>query len=93
MICNLIKCSGDQITKNEMREKACGVYGGQEGYRKGFDGKRPLGRHVACMGDRRGAERVLMKRPDGKRPLGRHWRGWEDNIQIDLQEVRWGGMD
>jgi len=27
---------------------------------------------VACMGDRRGVERVLMERPDGKRPLGRH---------------------
>jgi hypothetical protein len=24
------------------------------------------------MGDRRGAQRVLMERPDGKRPLGRH---------------------
>jgi hypothetical protein len=39
MICHLIKYSGDQITKNEMREKACGVYGGQEGCTKSFDGK------------------------------------------------------
>ena len=29
----------------------------------------------------------------GKRPLGRPRRRWEDNIKIDLQEVRRGGMD
>jgi len=27
--------------------------------------------HVACIGDRRGAYRVLLGRPDRKRPLGR----------------------
>ena len=26
----------------------------------------------------------------GKRPLGRTRRRWEDNIKIDLREVRWG---
>ena len=30
--------------------------------------------HVACMGTRRGAYRVLVVRPEGKRPLGRHRR-------------------
>jgi len=39
------------------------------------------------MGDRRGAEKALMERPDRKRPLGRHGCGWEDNIEIGLQEV------
>jgi hypothetical protein len=29
----------------------------------------------------------------GKRPFGRPRRRWEDNIKIDLQEVRCGGMD
>ena len=29
----------------------------------------------------------------GKRPLGRPRRRWEDNIKMDLQEVRCGGMD
>jgi len=28
-----------------------------------------------------------------KRPLGRPRRRWEDNIKMDLQEVRCGGMD
>ena len=27
------------------------------------------------------------------RPLGRPSRRWEDNIKMDLQEVRCGGMD
>ena len=40
--------------------------------------------HVACMGYRRLAHRVLVGKPEGKRPLGRpnHW--WEDNIKIDF---------
>jgi len=46
--------------------------------------------HVARMGDRRSVLRVLVGKPEGKRPLGRSRRGWEDNIQTDLQEVRCG---
>ena len=34
-----------------------------------------------------------MGKPEGKRPLGRPRLRWEDNIKIDLQEVRCGGMD
>ena len=49
--------------------------------------------HVACMGERRGAYRVLVRKPGGKRPLGRPRSRWEDNIKIDLQEVGCGGMD
>jgi hypothetical protein len=26
-------------------------------------------------------------KPGGKRPLGRHRRRWEDNINMDIQEV------
>jgi len=37
-----------------------------------------------------GASRVLMGKPERKRPLGRPRRRWEDNIKINLQEVRWG---
>jgi hypothetical protein len=36
---------------------------------------------------------VLVGKPEGKRPLGRPRRRWEDNIKMDLQEVRGGGMD
>jgi hypothetical protein len=39
---------------------------------------------------RRSAYRVLMGKPDGKRLLGRPRHRWEDNIKIDLQEVKRG---
>jgi len=48
---------------------------------------------VACVGNRRGAYRVLVVRPDGKRPCGRPRLRGEDNINIDLQEEGWGGVD
>ena len=45
------------------------------------------------MGERRGLCRVLVGKPEGKKPLERPRRRWEDNIKMDLQEVRCGGMD
>jgi len=49
--------------------------------------------HVACMGLGRGVYRVLVVKPEGKRPLGRPRHGWEDNIEIDLEEVEvWTGL-
>jgi hypothetical protein len=44
-------------------------------------------RHVARMGEGRGAYRVLVGRPEGKRPLRRPRRRWEDNIKMDLGEI------
>jgi hypothetical protein len=49
--------------------------------------------HVTCMGEGRGVCRVLVGKPEGKRPLRRPRHRWEDNIQMDLQEVGCGGMD
>jgi len=51
--------------------------------------------HVAGMGDRRVAYRVLVGKPEGKRQFGRPRCRWEDNINMDLQEVRretWSGL-
>ena len=45
------------------------------------------------MGERRGVFRVLAEKPEGKRPLGRPRHRWEDNIEMDLQEMGCGGMD
>jgi len=42
------------------------------------------------MGEKRGAYRVLLRKPEGKRPLGRRRRKWDNNIKMDLQEVGWG---
>jgi hypothetical protein len=41
------------------------------------------------MGDRRGAYRVLVRKPEGKRLFGRPRCRWEDKINMDLQEVEW----
>ena len=49
--------------------------------------------HVARTGKRRGIHRALVGKTEGKKPLGRPRRGWEDNIKMELQEVRCGGMD
>jgi hypothetical protein len=49
--------------------------------------------HVACMGEERGAYRILVGRPKGRRPLGRPRRRWEDNIKMDIREVGCGGMN
>ena len=48
--------------------------------------------HVAHMGEGKGAYIVLVEKPEGRRPLGRPRRRWEDNILMDVQEVRCGGM-
>jgi hypothetical protein len=45
--------------------------------------------HVARMGAKRGAYRILVRRAEGRPPLGRPRRRWEDNIKMDLQEVGW----
>jgi hypothetical protein len=41
--------------------------------------------YVACMGEGRGAYRILVGRPEGRRPLGRSRRRWEENIKMDIQ--------
>jgi hypothetical protein len=50
-------------------------------------------RHVARMGEKRNANRLLVGKPDGKRPQGRPRRRWVDNIRMDLGEVGWGDVD
>jgi hypothetical protein len=44
------------------------------------------------MGERRGIYRVLVGKPEEKRPLGRPMRRWEDNINMDLEQVGCGGI-
>jgi hypothetical protein len=49
--------------------------------------------HVARVGDKRNAYRLLVGKPEGKRPLGRPRRVRVDNIRTDLGEVGWGDVD
>ena len=48
---------------------------------------------MARMGQGRGVHRVLVGKHEGRRPLGRPRRRWEDNINMDLQEVVGGCGD
>jgi hypothetical protein len=49
--------------------------------------------HVARVGDKRNAYRLLVGKQEGKRILGRPRRRWVDNIRMDLGEVGWGDVD
>jgi hypothetical protein len=49
--------------------------------------------HVARMGEKRNAYRILVGIPEGKRPLGRPRRRWVDNINMDLREIGWDGVE
>ena len=48
---------------------------------------------MACMGERRGAYRILVGKPEGKRPLERPRLRWKDKIKIGLQNAECGGVD
>jgi len=43
-----------------------------------------------AWGRREGQTQGLVGRSEGKRPLGKPRRRWEDDIRMDLQEMRWG---
>jgi hypothetical protein len=47
--------------------------------------------HVARMGER--CTQGLCGKREKTTPFGRHRLRWENNIKMDLQEVRSGGMD
>jgi hypothetical protein len=48
--------------------------------------------HVARLGERRGAYKVLVGRPEGKRSHGRPRRRWEDDIKMCLKEIGRDGV-
>jgi hypothetical protein len=54
--------------------------------------KNEVGGNVERMG-RRNVYKILVLKPEGKTPFGTSRRRWEDNIKMDLQEVRCEGMD
>jgi hypothetical protein len=49
--------------------------------------------HVARMGEKRNAYRLLVGKAEGKRPLERSRCRWVDNIKLDLLGIGWGGVD
>jgi hypothetical protein len=52
-----------------------------------------MGGACSAYGAGRDVHRVLVGKPEGKRPLGRPRLRWEDNMMMDIQEVRGGCGD
>jgi hypothetical protein len=52
--------------------------------------KNEVGWACSSDGEVSGVYRILVGKPEGKRSLGRPRRRWEDNIKMDLKEVRCG---
>jgi hypothetical protein len=48
---------------------------------------------VARMAKKRNMHRLLVGKPEGKRPLLRPRHKWVDNIEMDLAESGWDGVD
>jgi len=44
-------------------------------------------------GQMRSTYKVLVGIPEQKRPLGRARHRWEDNIKMNLKEIRWEGKN
>jgi hypothetical protein len=49
--------------------------------------------HVARIKGMRNSYKTSVENPEEKRPRGRPGRRWEENIRIDLREVRWESVD
>jgi len=49
--------------------------------------------NVAGMREMRNTFKVSVGNPEERRPLGRPRRKWEDNIRIDVREIRLEGVD
>ena len=48
---------------------------------------------MACMGEKRDACRVLVRKPEGKRPLERSRHRQNDNIKMDVKEIDRNSME
>jgi hypothetical protein len=49
--------------------------------------------HVARMGEKMNAYRILVGKSEVKRPVGRPRCSWVDDIKINVIETGWDGMD
>jgi hypothetical protein len=48
---------------------------------------------VARIGETKNAYKVLVGNPEVKILICKPLRRWEDNIKMDLREIRWEGVD
>jgi hypothetical protein len=48
--------------------------------------------HVARIGEKRNAYRILVGKSEGKKPMGTPRRRWVYNIKIDRMGMAWIGL-
>jgi hypothetical protein len=68
-------------------EEFCDLYSSPSIIRMIKSMRMRLAGHVARIGEKRNAYRLLVERPEEKRPLGTPRRRWVDNIRTDLGKV------
>jgi hypothetical protein len=49
--------------------------------------------HVARIGEKRNAYRILVRKPEGDRPLRRLRRRCVDNIKMYVRKIGWDGVN
>jgi hypothetical protein len=52
-----------------------------------------MGRECSIHGVKRNAYGIIVGKSERKIPLRTPRHRWEDNIKMNLREIRWGGMD
>jgi hypothetical protein len=85
----------DEITREWRKlhnEELCDLYSSPSVIRIIKSRRIRWASHVARMGEKRNAYRLLVGKPEGKIPLGRPRRRWVD-IRLYLGEVGWGDVD
>jgi hypothetical protein len=76
-----------------LNEEIHGVYSSPSIIRMNKSTRMRWAGHVARMGTKRNACRILVGRLERRRPLGRPRRTWLDNIKMYFKEIGWYGMD
>jgi hypothetical protein len=87
----------DEVTEEWRKlhnEELCDLYSSPSIIRMIMSKRTGWTGHVARMGEKRNAYRLLVGKPEGKRPLGRPRCRWVDNIKMDLLEtgLMWTGL-
>jgi len=49
--------------------------------------------HAVCTEEMRNVDKIFVRKPEGKRNLRTLRHTWEDNIVMDIREIRWEVMD
>jgi hypothetical protein len=83
-----LKCVVKKLHNEELRD----LYSSPSIIRKMKSRRMRWAGHVARMGEKRNAYRLLVGNPEGKRPLRRLRCRWVDNIKMDLGAIRWGDV-